>query len=128
MSEISNKIYQIGNQRFHQNKLVIGQLMQLVKALSGMSLPGKLNVQSILNAIGDRISEILAIILIPDGKSIKEKDRGAIAEFLDDNLDVELAMEIVEDFFLSNQTSSLIEKVAKLSRTMQGQTTSKSKE
>jgi hypothetical protein len=128
MSDVSNKIYQIGNQRFHQNKLVIGQLMQLVKALSGLNIPGTLNIQSVLNAIGDKISDILAIILIPDGKSIKEKDRGAIAEFLDDNLDMDLALEIIEDFFLSNQIHSLLEKITKLSQTMTGQTKDKLKE
>ena len=122
-NEIENKIYIIGDQRFYQKPLVIGQTVQLMKELSKVKLTGGWSVLNIMDSVGDKIADLITIVLIQSGKTLKDKDRVEMSGFLNDNLSMDMAIEIVEDFFLCNKIQSLLDKVTLMMNRLQTRST-----
>jgi len=99
--------YKIGDKIYIQRPLVIGQVKQLLAELQGIVIPSNVDVIDLVAAIGDRLPDALAVILTPSGMSPKDKDLKKLSEELAFSLEIEQAMEVVEDFFVLNPISSL---------------------
>ena len=104
------KKYEIGGKKYTQQKLVLGQVQQMIALLAEINWPAVLSAPAILMALGDKGPDAFAIILNPAGVSPKEKDRTAMAEVFKESLDLELATEVIEDFLSCNRIASLSKK------------------
>lgn len=110
-------VYVIGGRTFIQRPLVLGQIGQLIEVLKGIEITAGMGATDIVALLDDRLPEAIAVILIEDGKKLKDKDIKALAEDLSETLDIKTAMEIVDRFFSSNPIASVLEK---LTGTMKG--------
>jgi hypothetical protein len=66
--------YQIGDKTYVQKKLVLGQWRQLLDLLKGLSVPQDLDAREIVSVFGDKLPYAPAIVLVEEGKSLREKD------------------------------------------------------
>lgn len=103
--------YIINEKTYTQKPLVLGQVIQLSKLLNGIAFPSDRGVKGIISAIGDRLPLALAIVLIPEGTELKDKDISAIAGELEFTINPETAIEAVSDFFACNPINSVLEKL-----------------
>lgn len=111
--------YTIGGKIYTQKALVLGQLMQLSRLLSGVAFTASPNVNDIIISLGNRLPLALAIVLIPDGVQVKDKDISAIAESIEYVIDPETALKVVNDFFDCNPVNSLLEQLIGMSERIQ---------
>lgn len=106
--------YEIGDQEFYQQTLTLGQTELIVPYLHGASF-NDLQVQAVLDHLGEKIVEVLQIVLIPSAMTaeahiqelftpgqVKRKD------FFRGHLNHYDFMHMVEDFFACNLDSSLM--------------------
>lgn len=93
------KEYVIGGKKFSQKTLVIAQWSPLLKMLEGLQIPEELDIKAIVGVLGGKLPQALAIILREDGKHLKEKNVEELTAFLEDNLELPTALEVVSDFF-----------------------------
>ena len=107
----NKKIYEIGGRKYVQKPLVLGQWKQL---LTTIKFPegGAMTVQTITGMIGESMDTAIAIMICEEGKSLKEKNIDELAEAIRYELDMDTSMQIVEDFFLLNDLTSLVTRVA----------------
>jgi len=71
-----------------------------------------MTVQTITGMIGESMDTAIAIMICEEGKSLKEKNIDKLAEAIRYELDMDTSMQIVEDFFLLNDLTSLVTRVA----------------
>ncbi len=118
----SKKVYIVGGRNYVQEPLVLGQWKQL---LTTIKLPegGAMTVQTITGMIGESIDSAIAIMVCEEGKSLKEKNIDELAEAIMYELDIDTSMQIVEDFFLLNDITSVMVKVGRIMDTISGQVT-----
>lgn len=107
--------YNIGGIKYIQRKLVLSQVKDLFEALETVEIPKTSNMFAIIKAIGDKLPLILSIILTPTGVRIEDKNQEEIAEALKTNLEMDKAVEVIEDFFALNRISLLLEKIQGIS-------------
>jgi hypothetical protein len=123
---MDQKTYKIGELSFYQAPLMLGQIEYLSKQIVGVEFsyadPMKLIIE-----LGERFPKALACVLIP----VNEK-AGSVVKLWDahgeplktridlfrDEVNLDLAVELVTDFFACNQSSSLFEKLRTLSQTL----------
>lgn len=105
MRVFENK-YIINGKTYAQKPLVLGQVMPLVKLLEGKVITD-ISPFSLITVLGESLPRCLAIILIPEGASARDRDLDALEIDFADNMDVNTAMQVVTDFFLCNPLSSL---------------------
>jgi hypothetical protein len=110
MDEKKQTTYKIGDKTYHQRPVVIGQARQISNAIKGMSINYS-DPFSVINSVGDKIVELVAIVLIPDGVELKIKNLDKVIYDIEWELSPELAIEIVTDFFIINPLSLISEKV-----------------
>ncbi len=106
--------YKIGERTYTCKKLVLGQLAQLedlFKLLAGVQLS---NMSDLFSVLGKEMPKLLAIILSEDGKPLKNKDVKELQEYLEEHLELDVALEILNDFFVLTPLPKLIEKVTTL--------------
>lgn len=103
--------YKIGGVTYVQRPLVLLQIEQLSAFLGTMTIPAGLNVVGIVRLLGDRISEVLAILLTPAGTEIDQKDLAATGLQLRNHVDIETAVQVVEDFLTCNPVGSVFDKL-----------------
>jgi phosphoribosylpyrophosphate synthetase len=103
--------YIIAGKKYIQRPLVIGQLKQLSKLLKDVVISPDAGAAELVEAIGDKLSEAIAIVLIPEGVDIKDKNIEEIVKELEFQVDIETAVKIIEDFFDCNQVSSLLKRL-----------------
>jgi len=103
------KKYTINGKIYVQKPLVLGQWEQLIPMLDKFNFT-EFTAPGIIREMGSEIYEAAAIVLIPEGVKIKNKDIGALVEELSEEMSVEALMEVVGDFFLYNRISSLVSK------------------
>ncbi len=101
------KKYIINGKTYYQKQLVIRQVKQLLEALERVVFDD-LSVEGIIRALGDSMPGIAAIILIPEGVKIKNKDLDALAEEFENELSLETTLEVVGDFLAFNPISSIL--------------------
>jgi len=116
--------YIIGGKKYIQRPLVIGQLKQLSKLLKDVVISSEVKAAELVEAIGDKLPEALAIVLIPEGVDIKDKNIEEIVKELEFQVDIETAVKIVEDFFDCNQVSSLLKRIQNALKATKAQKTS----
>lgn len=107
-------VYKIGKRTFACKKLVLGQLAQLeelFKLLAGLEVK---DINDMFSLLGKEMPKLIAIILCEDGKRLKDKDVQALQEYLEENLELDVALEILNDFFVQTPLPKLIEKVTTL--------------
>lgn len=115
--------YDIGGRAFVQRPLVLGQVQQLLRILDGLTLPeDRLTLASLLDALGDRLYSALAIVITEKGASPRDKNIGELAEALQWSADMDTVLQVIDDFFVLNPASLLLEKagnlIAALNRTL----------
>lgn len=105
--------YTIGGKTYRQTPLVWGQIEQLLGVIDGVQF-SSLDPLAIIAALGNRISQAVAVVLIPEGETAASKTRDIrrLADELAFDLDPATLMEIVADFFGCNPIASLSGKLA----------------
>lgn len=103
---MTEKRYDINGTTYVQRPLVLGQLGQLIAVLKDVSFAGN-DILNIVAGIGDRLPIAIAIVLVPDGVALKDKN---FQSATDDAmmLDLEASIRIVNDFFECNPVQSLL--------------------
>ncbi|MFH0810987.1 MAG: hypothetical protein V2A77_11065 [Pseudomonadota bacterium] len=99
--------YEIAGNIYEQRPLVFGQVRQLATVLSGIKLPNSHDAAAWFAALGSRLLEALAVVLIPDGADQRSKDNSVITTRLEWDLKPDQALQIIEDFFNCNPISSI---------------------
>lgn len=102
------KNYKIGNKVYYLKPLVLGQIRQLIKLLSGVSIDLNAGIGALIQALGELLPAALAIVLTPEGIKPKDKDLEAIAQELEDDITLDLIVEVINDFFVLNPISSVL--------------------
>jgi hypothetical protein len=108
---MTEKKYAIGGKVYIQRALVLGQTRQLLRLLDGITLPGNLEIRSLIETLGESLPAALAIVLTEEGKSPKDKDLDALASEMEFAITLEQTAQVVEDFFGCNSLPSLLNKM-----------------
>lgn len=103
---MNEKKYTIDGKIYIQRPIVLGQLVMLIEELQGMEI-NDMSAIGLIRGLGGRLPLAMAIVLTPDGIRIKDKDVPAVADELERTLDIDTAMEVIEDFFSFNPISSI---------------------
>jgi hypothetical protein len=109
------KTYEIGEARYVQRPIVLGQLRLLMPVLTGIEIKTGFAVE-LISVIGGRLSEALAVVLAEEGEVLREAMRPEKLEKRSEELawalTPEAALEVAEDFFVFNRVSSVGERIA----------------
>lgn len=108
------KRYEIGGKTYIQRPLVLGQDLQLLNLLEGISLPAGLNSAAIVIMLAGLLPEALAIVLTEEGRPLKDKNIAELATELEFAITREQALTVIEDFLFCNPLDSPLEKIAGL--------------
>jgi hypothetical protein len=106
--------YEFGGKTYIQKELVWGQVKQLASVLKGVQIEGNLTVLKIIELLGDKLSDALAVVLTEKGTSIKDKNLEKIAEEIEWSIPIKIKIKVIEDFFFCNPTALIFEKLAGL--------------
>lgn len=117
--------YEIGGKAYVQRPLSYGQFNQLVKSIRGVVLPSSWDPVAIIAALGDRLPHAIAVLLLEEAVVekasrdemklyLKYRDLDALAEELEFDLDIEMPLTVIADFFDTNPTVSVLEKLVGL--------------
>ena len=104
--------YEIGGKKYTQEKLVLGQIEQLLPIAEGITLHEGSEALEVVRLLGDKISTAIAIVLREDNQHLKDKNVEQLAEALKFEMEMDTAFKVVEDFFLCNPIASLLDKLA----------------
>jgi len=115
--------YSIGEKRYSQKKLVLGQARQLLCLMKELGLlqgneiliPTQISTKDLVDFLmerGQMLSKWIAIILKEDGVPLAKKDLDAMTSEIDFSIELEQPMEVIRDFFEFLDLSSLSAKVS----------------
>ena len=107
---MNENTYEINGIVYRQRPLVLGQLAALGELLEAVTIR-ELTVQGIIQAFGDRLADAMAVVLVPQGQKVRDRDLNALARELDEHMTIETALEVVADFLHFNPISSLFERI-----------------
>lgn len=110
--------YIIDGKTYIQKPLVLGQIRQLIGHLKGLEIkPGSSGV-GIVFELGDQLPAALAIVLVEEGKSPKREmeEIKQFSEELEYLIDGDTTVMVVEDFFVCNPISSILERIGRLKK------------
>ncbi len=105
-------MYSIGGKMFVQYPLVLGQVRQIMPMLKTITISDINDMSGIVGAIGDKLPQLLAIVLTEEGADIRKKDLEGLASFFEDHVTIDMAMRIAADFFGCNPIASHLEKLS----------------
>lgn len=117
---MEEKRYTIGGKTYIQRTLVLGQVKQLKIVLTGLEIPENSTGFDVVEILGDRIPQALAIVLTEEGTTLKGKDLTALAEELEFSIEAQVVFEVIEDFFICNPTVTLLQKLAGMIGSLRG--------
>lgn len=119
---MENFTYDIGGTTYRQEKLVWGQVEQLLDIIKDVRITA-LTTPAIVAALGEKISEAVAVVLIPGTVKIADKTRDitTLAKELRFCLTPEQIIQVVEDFFVCNPIPSLLERLSGAVETIRAQ-------
>lgn len=106
--------YEIGGKTYTQAPLVLGQLQQLMKLLEGVVFPGELTTLRLIEAVGSKMSRAIAIVLKEENVPLKDKEIDSLTTQIESELSLELAIQVIEDFFDCNPIPFLLERLGKM--------------
>jgi len=106
--------YEVEGKIYHQKKLVLGQVAQLMELLKEIKIPlsdaGSFDPHAVADILGDKVHRAVAIVLIEDGVPLKDKDLEALTREVSWTFDLETTLQVIEDFFACNPIASLLER------------------
>lgn len=116
------KTYRIGEHAFYQTKLGLYQATYVMQLIDEQKVGQQVDPGKFIQLLGDRLTDFLGVVLIPQGMSRKEfgkahrehglpQDRKDLFLF---EADLDLPVEVVEDFFSSSQIPSLYSRCVSL--------------
>lgn len=122
---MESKIYQIGEKKYSQKKLVLGQIRQLLNLMGDAGLlqgneiliPTKITNRDLVDFLmrqSEILSRWIAIVLKEDGVPLAKKDLDAMAEEIEFSIEPETVMEVIRDFFEFLDLNSLFGKVKEM--------------
>jgi len=104
--------YEIGEKTYVQRPLVLGQMRQLIDLLKGITIPAGADAYGLINALGDSLPQVLAIVLTEEGKSPRDKNMKEAAVEIEFAITPEQTLEVVDHFFELNAIPSLLSRIA----------------
>lgn len=110
---MNSKQYIINGKTYIQRPLVLGQFRQLIGVVKDIQIPPTLNAMLIASSLGDSLPRAIAVVITESGVKLREKEKNidkAAAE-IEFDLSLELAVEIIEDFFDLTLTPALINRI-----------------
>lgn len=108
---MQEKTYEINGKKYTQRPLVLAQVLDLADHLQEMEIT-RMDPISIIKTIGPKLPRTMAIILIPEGVAIEEKNLDALEkEFALTRLDLEAALAVADDFLSCNRLASISAKI-----------------
>jgi hypothetical protein len=110
-------MYTINGKTYIQKPLVLGQIQPLITLLEGKTFDD-VSPLALISELGETLPRCMAIILIPEGSSVRDRDLDALAAELAECMDMETAMLVASDFFLCNPLFSLLRQLRELVRVM----------
>lgn len=111
--------YEINGRAYTQRELVLGQLLELLGAVAGLAIV-ELSVAGVLAGVGDRLPSLLAIVLIPEGQGVEQRDLRQAEDDLR-SAPLSLLLRMVTDFFAVTRPSSLLSDLAGVIETVGGE-------
>ena len=99
--------YEINGKVYIQRPLVLGQIQQLSEILARLELPFTASMINWLGMLGSKLTNILAIILTPEGTALKDKNVAQLAQEIE-TWPPDIGVKVIEDFFDCNQISSVL--------------------
>jgi len=114
--------YEIGDKKYYQKKLVLGQIAQLMALLKDTKIPSlfslsggeekmlSLNYEAVAALLGYNLPRAIAIVLIEDAMPLEDKDLDRLTGDVAFSFDAETTMQVAEDFFACNPIASLLER------------------
>jgi len=112
--------YEINGKKYIQKPLVLGQIRQLTPLISGIEIKGGIDAIKLVEVLGDKLPTAVAVLLIPEGTALKDKDVQKLTEEIEFEISPEQTIQVIEDFFLINPISSLSKKLGGLIERMNG--------
>jgi hypothetical protein len=103
--------YTINGTLYTQSALVLGQWRQLLNILKDVAVPADASASQLAVILGDRLPAAFAVVLNPEGVSLRDKNLPAVADDLEFSLSTETAIQVIEDFFVCNPLSSLLKRI-----------------
>lgn len=110
--ENSYNSYQINDKTYFQYQLVLGQINQLLSVLKDLPLLAP-TPQTILLSLGEKIPVALAVILVPEGSKVKDRDLKAIEDDMY-YCPADVVMQVFNDFLSLNPISLFRDKINSL--------------
>jgi hypothetical protein len=120
---MDSKNYMIGGVEYVQYPIVLAQLRALLPLIQEINFSDDMSPLDIVNALGDKLSKALAIVLIEKDSNVKEA-LGAMASRsskIECAISLEQTLEVIEDFFACNRVSSLVERLGSMMRKLGSQ-------
>jgi hypothetical protein len=117
--------YEIGGRKFVQKALVLGQVKLLITTIKGVTLPRDATPASLVIALGDKVSDVLAIVLSEEGIPLKNKKLRDVQDLIEEHLSIEQSIGMVEDFFDCNPIASISEAMIGLAKKVEQVMTAK---
>lgn len=106
-------LYEIGGKTYKQLPLKMGQVNQIISLLKDVNLPANITALSLITLLGDKLSQAIAIVLHDPDVSLKDKDVQQLAKDIEFEMEPDIALGVIEDFFDITPISLLLEKVGK---------------
>lgn len=106
--------YLLDDITYIQKPLVLGQIRQLIKLLEDLIIPRDISVIELVSVLGDKLPTAIAIVIVEEGKNLKDKNIETLAGELEFKIPPEMALEVIENFFDLNPMISLFERLGKL--------------
>lgn len=101
-----NKTYEVAGRTFTMPALVLGQVQMLLALLRDTALPADLAPMAVMATLGDKLAELLAVVLVPAGGDFADPVYRAqlpdLTAWLCDHLPAQTAAQMVADFFAVN--------------------------
>jgi len=114
------KTYVIGEKKYEQRPLVLGQFRQMMGLLTGVTFNPAAGVTDIIGILGDKLPHALAIVLIPEGSTAKDKNLVELAAEIEFNILPATIVEVVEGFFDCNPMASFFERLEGMLKSLNG--------
>ncbi|MDH4100606.1 MAG: hypothetical protein OEV28_08520 [Nitrospirota bacterium] len=105
--------YKIGNKKYVQKALVLGQIRQLTGLLDGVVLPSDTSdIVAWVRVLGNKLPGAIAVVLVEEGAHLKDKDLELFTRDIEFEISPEQTMQVVQDFFVCNPIASLLENLS----------------
>lgn len=106
--------YEINGGWYTQSPIVLGQMAQLSKIFTSVNIGEIEELKDLIETLGDRLPELMAVVLTPEGTHLKDKNMKAMIDEMENYATLEVVESVVTDFFPCNpNVLSLLEKVDK---------------